>query len=212
MAISGLLLILFLIVHLAGNLALLIPDGGKAFNLYSKKLHEFGTLLNVIRVGLLIVFVAHIISGIRVFVGNMRARKQRYAVYASKRGPSKLSPFSKSMIISGIVLAIFVPLHVNMFTLGTYYTTVIDGEEVRDLYRLVIERFNEPLVAFGYAAVMLFLGMHLRHGIWSAFQSLGALSARWSPVVYGIGIIFSILLAVGFIVLPVYVYFFVPTV
>lgn len=210
MAVTGLLLIGFLIVHLAGNLALFIPDGGRSFNLYSHTLQGFRTPLNIIRVALALFFLFHIITGIRVFFENRRARKSRYAMYASKGGPSKLSASSRSMIITGIALAIFVPIHVGMFSLGTYYETTIDGQVVRDLYRLVVEKFKVPGIAFGYSALMLLLGMHLRHGFWSALQSLGAMNKRYLPIMYTVGIIFAILLAGGFVILPLYVYFFVP--
>lgn len=211
MAVTGLLLIGFLIVHLAGNLAFFVPDGGRAANLYAHTLKQYTPILNVIRVALAIFFLSHIVIGVRVFLQNVRARRKgRYAVYASKGGPSKLSASSRSMIITGVVLAIFVPIHVQMFSLGTYYETTIDGMVVRDLYRLVVEKFKNPGIAFGYAAVMLLLGMHLRHGFWSALQSLGLLSKRTLPVVYGIGAVLALLLAGGFVVLPLYIYFFVP--
>lgn len=210
MAVTGLLLIGFLIVHLAGNLALFIPDGGRSFNLYSHTLGSFRTPLNIIRVALALFFLFHIVTGIRVFFENRRARKNRYAVYATKGGPSKLSASSRSMIITGIALAIFVPIHIGMFSLGTYYETTIDGQVMRDLYRLVVEKFKVPGIAFGYAGLMLLLGMHLRHGFWSALQSLGAMNKRYLPIMYTVGIILAILLAGGFVILPLYVYFFVP--
>lgn len=210
MGISGLLLILFLIVHLGGNLALFVPDGGRTFNLYAHNLHKLGGLVNVARIGLLAFFLFHIISGIQVTMENRRARSSRYAVTASKGGPSKMSASSRSMIITGIIIAIFVPLHVRMFSLGTYYDTVIDGEPMRDLYRLVVEKFKDPIIAFGYVAVMLLLGMHLRHGFWSAFQSLGALNKRRLPLFYSAGLVVALLLAGGFVLLPLYIHFFAP--
>lgn len=210
MGITGLLLIGFLIVHLLGNLALFVPDGGRAFNLYAHRLQELRGFINVARVALLLFFLSHIVTGIRVYAENVRARKSRYAVTASKGGPTKLSAASRSMIITGIVLAIFVPIHVSMFSLGTYYPTVIDGEPVRDLYRLVVEKFKNPAIAFGYAGVMFLLGMHLRHGFWSALQSLGAMSKRALPFLYGFGFVFALLLAGGFLVLPLYIHFAVP--
>jgi len=210
MAITGLLLIGFLIVHLAGNLALFVPDGGRAFNLYAHKLGQLRGVLNVARVLLLAFFLWHIVTGLRVAGENARARKHRYAIIASKGGPTKLSAASRSMIITGLILAVFVPIHVSMFSLGPYYPTVIDGEPVRDLYRLVVEKFKNPLIAFGYSGVMFLLGMHLRHGFWSALQSLGAMSKRALPVVYSISLVVALLLAGGFFVLPLYIYFAVP--
>lgn len=210
MGLSGLLLIGFLIVHLLGNLALFVPDGGRTFNLYSHNLQGLQPLVNIARIGLLIFFVAHIITGIRFYLANVRARSNRYAVVASKGGPTRLSASSLSMIKTGIVLMIFVPIHVWMFSLGTHYETIIDGQPVRDLYRLVVEKFSNPLIAFGYVAVMLLLGMHLRHGLWSALQSLGVMGQHRGPVIYAFGLVFAILLAGGFLVLPLYIHFLVP--
>lgn len=210
MGVSGILLILFLIMHLSANLLLFVPDGGIAFNMYSHKLKEFGPLLTLVRVGLAAVFLVHIVSGIRVYRKNLQARRSRYAVMSTKGGPSKMGTASLWMARTGLVLLIFVPIHVAMFSMGPYYGTVIDGTEMRDLYLLVVEKFNQAQVAFPYSAVMLLLGLHLRHGFWSALQSLGAMTPRWSPVIYSVGLIFSIIMALGFFVLPLYIYFAVP--
>lgn len=209
MGLSGLLLIGFLIVHLLGNLALFLPDGGRFFNLYTHKLESTKPWLYIAELGLVAVFLFHIVSGIRVFLTNRRARMNRYATYASKGGPTKLSTASRTMILTGLVLMVFVPLHVALFKYGTYYETVIDGVVMRDLYRLVIEKFKVPFISFTYAGVMFLLGMHLRHGFWSAFQSLGAMNPRWTPAIYTLGVVIAILLAGGFFILPLYVYFFV---
>ena len=210
MGITGLLLFGYLVIHLAGNLMVFIPDGGRSMNQYSHFLHQLGPLLWIARILLLAGFIFHIISGVQVVLRNRRARSNRYAMYASKGGPSRLTLASRWMIITGILIFIFVPLHVNMFTLGPYYETVINGEPMRDIYRLVVERFKEPGVVTGYALFMLFLSLHLSHGLWSALQSLGANNRRWMPVLYTLGIVFSVLIAGGFFVLPIYTYFFIP--
>src|SRR5690606_15854878 len=123
MAISGILLMVFLIMHLSANLLLFVPDGGRMFNLYSFKLYGLQPLLNIVRFGLAAVFLFHTVTGIRVYLHNRRARKNRYDVYASKGGPSKLSAASRSMIITGIALLVFIPIHIAMFSLGPYYET-----------------------------------------------------------------------------------------
>lgn len=210
MGVSGLLLIGFLIIHLAGNLQLFIPDGGVAFNLYSHKLHGLQPFLNIARGALLLLFLFHVFTGVRVTFENRRARRHRYAVHRSKGGASKMTAASRFMMHTGIALLIFVPIHIAMFSLGTYYETTIHGQVMRDVYRLVIEKFNQPVIAFGYAGTMLLLGLHLRHGFWSGLQSLGAMSRKWSPVIYGVGLFFAVLLAGGFLVLPLYIFFFVP--
>lgn len=210
MGLSGLLLIGYLIIHLTANLLVFAGDGGRLLNLYGYTLHRFGPLLTLARIILAALFLFHIVSGIRVMVRNLRARSSRYAMYASKGGPSKMTFASRWMAITGLILLVFVPTHVAMFTFGPYYETEIDGIVTRDLYRLVVERFKDPVTAFSYAAVMFFLCLHLAHGFWSALQSLGALNRRWLPVAYTVGVILAILIASGFFILPIYTYFFIP--
>lgn len=210
MGLSGLLLILFLVNHLYANLLLLVPDGGVAYNTYSYKLHSFGHLLTLARIGLAVLFLAHIITGLRVFFRNISARRNRYAVARSKGGTSKLNPASRWMIVTGIILLFFIPWHVSTFSMGPYYPTVINGVEMRDLYTLVVERFSVPAIAYTYAAVMFFLTFHLAHGLWSALQSLGAMNPRLTPAIYSFGILLSILIAGGFFILPLYIHFTAP--
>jgi len=211
MAVSGIFLMLFLVVHLAGNLTMFMPDGGDMFNQYAHKLESMGVLLYVAEAGLLAIFLFHVVAAIQVHLGKKRARANGYAVTESKGGPSKMTVASRSMIITGVILFVFIPLHIWMFKFnaGTPHPhTVVDGTEVKDLYAVVVESFKNPVVAFGYTAVMLLLGLHMRHGFWSALQSLGAMKPRWSPLIYTAGLVFAVLLAGGFLLLPLYFFFF----
>ena len=128
-------------------------------------------------------------------------------------GASRKTLASRSMILSGIVLLVFVPVHVWMFKFGPGiaqgYSTSVGGERLRDLYRLVAEWFQDPLVVGAYVAVMLLLGTHLRHGFWSAFQSLGATNPKYMPLINAVGVLFAVLMAVGFLLLPIYMHLFV---
>jgi succinate dehydrogenase / fumarate reductase cytochrome b subunit len=110
------------------------------------------------------------------------------------------------MILTGLILLVFLVFHLLNFKFGKYYSTIINGVEMRDLSRLVVEKFQSPFYTLGYFGVMSFLGLHLRHGFWSAFQSLGANNARWSSLIYSIALIFAILITVGFLVLPIGIY------
>lgn len=212
MAITGIGLMLFLVVHLAGNLLLFVPDEGQAFNQYGAALKSMGPFLYVIRGGLLAFFLFHIFAAIQVYTSKKRARSGRYAVETSKGGPSKMTVASKSMIVTGAVLLIFVPLHIYMFGMNKGAPppmVMIDGNEIKDIYSMVATSFNQLGIVVFYVATMLFLGFHLRHGFWSALQSLGAMSPRWTPAIYTAGFVFALLLAGGFVVLPVYFYFFI---
>lgn len=202
---SGLMLIGFVCVHLAGNLTLFARDGGKLFNSYAHHLESLGPLLYAMEFGLIAVFLLHIASAVSVRLSQKEARPQAYAVAASKGGPSRQSLSSRSMLITGILLAGFVVLHVKMFKFGAHYeTTLKDGTVVRDLYKLVVEEFSKPVVTWAYVVIMAMLGLHLRHGFWSALQSLGALKPSCSRCVYAGGLLFAILLAGGFLLLPLY--------
>lgn len=203
--ITGLLLVFFVIFHLMGNLA--IFGEPNAVNEYTKFLHGFGPLLWVARIGLLIAFLLHAWIGISIWWNKRKARPQKYKVYSSKGGPSKQSLSSRSMAFTGIVLFVFVIIHVNTFALGETETIMVAGEQYNDLKALVLETFQSPAYAFGYTIVMILLGVHLGHGVWSAFISLTMRSKKTSAVVYTIGIILAILLAVGFLFIPLYIYF-----
>ena len=111
------------------------------------------------------------------------------------------------MLVTGLILAIFLAIHLSSFKYGAYYETTVDGIVMRDLARLMREKFQDPIYAFGYPAVVLLLAVHLRHGIWSAFQSLGATRPSFTPVIYTIGGILGIGIAVGFLMVPVSIYF-----
>ncbi|MCB0275456.1 MAG: succinate dehydrogenase cytochrome b subunit [Calditrichaeota bacterium] len=205
MSLTGLGLVIFVLGHLIGNLSLLF--GPEPFNLYSHKLMSLGPLLWVIEIGLVAFFLIHAWNGISVSRHNRRSRPVRYAKTGDAGGPSKKSLSSVSMIFTGIILLVFLVIHVATFKYGAYYTTVIDGVEMRDLYKLVYQKFHDPLYVFGYTGVMILLGFHLRHGFWSAFQSLGTNHPRYSGPIYTIGVVLAIVLAIGFIAIPLYTYF-----
>ncbi|MGE3973272.1 MAG: succinate dehydrogenase cytochrome b subunit [Bdellovibrionales bacterium] len=210
MGLSGIALVFFAITHLAGNLTLLDPSG-KAFNLYAKSLHDFGYLAIAGEFALLGLFLVHIVYAVLVTRDNKAARKEAYASSTpSKGGHSKSSVGSRNMIITGVLLLAFLILHVKQFRFGPSidmgYTTDVNGESARDLYRLVAETFSDPLNVGIYVIAMAFLWFHLRHGFWSAYQSLGVLYPRISGPIYCFAWVMATLLAVGFLLLPIYLY------
>jgi succinate dehydrogenase / fumarate reductase cytochrome b subunit len=111
------------------------------------------------------------------------------------------------MIYTGAVLFIFLIIHLKTFKFGPNYTTDVDGVEMRDLHGLVWEVFQSPGYVTWYVAAMVLLGSHLWHGFWSAFQSLGVSHPRYTPIIYGIGIMVAAVLAVGFLGIPIWIYF-----
>ncbi len=202
---TGVLLVFFIIFHLFGNLA--IFGEPNAMNSYSHFLHQLGPLLWIARIGLVLIFVVHAWIGISIWLGKKKARPQDYKVYSSKGGPSKQSLSSRSMAFTGVVLLIFVVFHVNTFALGDMGTVTVDGVEMHDIKTLVLDTFANPFYAFGYTFVMILLGAHLGHGIWSAFTSLTLSSPKVSAMVYTAGVIIAVVLAIGFLFIPLYIYF-----
>ena len=203
--ITGILLVVFVIVHLLGNLQLLDPDP-EPFNAYGATLHGFGILLYAVEIGLAIVILLHAFIGISIWLRKRKARRNGYVESRSKGGPSKQSVASRTMIITGSVLLIFLVIHLIQFRFGPDVRAVIDGESVHDLHLLVDRTFSHIGWVIFYVGVMLLLGFHLRHGIWSALQSLGAMKPRWSRGIYSLALVLGLLIALGFVILPIIIY------
>ncbi|MEM9266878.1 MAG: succinate dehydrogenase cytochrome b subunit [Cyanobacteria bacterium P01_F01_bin.13] len=201
--ISGIALVTFVIIHMMGNLILLVSVDG--YNQYGHYLEQFGPGLWLIELILLGFIVFHILMGVQIFLRRLRARPQGYTTYASAGTPSYQTLSSRTMIVTGVILGSFLVWHLLTFKFGMRY--LVPGSDVRDLARLVFEKFHQPLYAFGYTGVMVMLASHLRHGIWSAFQSLGVLNAAVRPVMYTLSVILAIGIALGFVVLPLGIYF-----
>jgi succinate dehydrogenase / fumarate reductase cytochrome b subunit len=207
---TGVALVAFIVLHMAGNLWLFA--GPDAFNGYAHKLHGFGALLYVAEIGLLVLFAAHAASTLTVYADSRRARPVANVLVQGKGAPSRQTVASRSMIVTGSVLLVFVVLHVIHFRFGPAepegYVTTLHGEPARDLYRLVVEAFRQPLVVAAYMAVMVLLALHLRHGVWSAFQSLGALNPALRTLMYGAALGLSVIIGAAFFVMPLYLHLY----
>ncbi|MEM1243073.1 MAG: succinate dehydrogenase cytochrome b subunit [Cyanobacteria bacterium P01_H01_bin.26] len=201
--VSGLALATFVIIHMVGNLVLLVSANG--YNQYGHYLELLSPLVWLIDLVLLGLVVVHSWMGINIFLGRLRSRPQAYTTYASAGKPSYQTLSSRTMIVTGLVLGSFLVWHLLTFKFGIRYTA--PGSDVRDLARLVIETFQQPLYVLSYTAVIAMLASHLRHGLWSALQSLGALHAGIRPIAYAISFVLAVGIALGFIVLPLGIYF-----
>lgn len=199
---TGLALFLYLIVHIAGNL--IVFAGRDAFNSYSHALLS-NPLVPVIEVVLLLIFIAHIYKTVKMYVANQQARPVRYVRKRWAGAPSRKSFASTTMIASGLWLLAFVIIHVRQFKYGPEYTAPDTG--MRDLYRLEMENFANPVLVGFYVLSMLVVGSHLWHGVSSAFQSLGADHPRWTPRILAAGKVFAVLIAGGFIVIALWAHF-----
>jgi succinate dehydrogenase / fumarate reductase cytochrome b subunit len=201
-AVTGLSLVGFLVMHLIGNLLLYL--GPETFNHYSHKLIS-NPLVIPAEIGLVILFVLHAWKTIQLTVVSSRARPSSYEVKKRAGYTSRKSLASSTMIVSGLFLLIFVPIHVKTFKYGAWYQTTEPG--VRDLNRLVMEIFSHPGYVVFYVIGMIVVGFHLWHGAASSVQTLGADTPRVTPVVRRIGVALALIIAVGFISIPLWVFF-----
>lgn len=199
MAVLGLALIGFLIMHLLGNFA--IFKGAEAFNHYSHFLTS-NPLLPIAEIALLLFFVGHAVTGIQVTLQNRKARPIPYAMKKGAGHASRKTFSSTTMIISGILVLAFVPLHILMFKYGPFYPSLNDPE-IRDIYRLVIEEFQEPGEVIFYVVAMAAVGFHLFHGVGSAFESMGV---SYKPGLSRFGKVLAVAIASLFALIPVVIY------
>lgn len=200
---TGVLLFLYLILHIVGNA--LVFFGPDIFNTYSYKLIS-NPLVAPVEIGLLVVFLIHIFKAVTMTVRNQAARPAKYAKKARAGGTSQKSLASSTMILTGIALLIFIPIHVWMFKYGAEYQ--YGTSEMRDLYRLERENFSSPLAVGLYVLAMIFVGMHLWHGVASSFQSLGIAGPRFTPLIRKVGKVSAVIIAGGFIVIAVWVFLY----
>jgi len=194
MAITGLLLCGFLVVHLAGNLLLLV--GAEAYNDYAKKLHDQGALLAVAETGLFALFIMHIVLAFKLTVGNKIARGQNYAVQQFK-GEGDGFGFGRPdtwMAVSGAVVLGYIVLHLIDFKLQLRGDISYAGLTPYDKALAIL---RTPLSAIGYLAGFVFLGLHLMHGLPSLFQTLGLNHKKYNNLIRVGGLLFVVALVVG---------------
>lgn len=198
---TGLLLFLYLILHLAGNL--LIFAGQNTFNAYSHSLIS-NPLTIPVEIALLLIFVLHIYKTIRNYLRNQSARPVRYDTKRWAGYTSRKSVSSTTMIWTGLVILFFVVVHLRQFKYGAWYE--IGNPPIRDLYRTEIEVFASAAWVTFYAIAVVLVGFHLRHGISSAFQSLGIDHPVYTKRLVVIGTILAVIIGGGFAIIPIWVY------
>ena len=202
---TGIGLMLFLIGHLGGNLS--IFGSAEAFNIYTDKLMSLGPLLYVIEAGLAFFFLYHTILGVSIWLNKRKARPDRYDTYKTRGGASHQTLASKSMIYTGTIILVFLVLHIIHFKFGADYSITLDsGKEVRDLRRLVLEEFQKPGIVAAYVGVLALAILHLSHGFWSAFTSLGMKHGETSKKVQTAAYAFALVIMLAFIFIPLYIF------
>lgn len=202
-ALTGLTLVGFLIFHLAGNL--LVFFGPASYNEHAHALIA-NPLIVPAELGLVAIFLLHIYKAVANFGRNLVARPQGYQMKRWARGASRKSWSSVTMIASGTITLAFVIWHLATFKYGPYYASTTAGQ--RDLYRLMIEVFERPGYVVFYLVCLAIVGMHLRHGISSAFQSLGLIPEAWTRRFLITGVVLAVLITAGYLVIPIWIYFY----
>jgi succinate dehydrogenase / fumarate reductase cytochrome b subunit len=197
LAATGVILVLFLLGHMLGNLT--IYQGPEAINAYGAWLqgHPF---LWVFRLVMLAVVTIHIAVGVRLYYENRRARPQRYA----RHGSVQLSPTARTMIFTGLLVLAFLLYHLAHLTggiVGPQLQRMADGH--LNIYANVVSGFNNPWIAGGYVLAMLLLGFHLNHAIRSLFQTFGVYHENWEAFLHYLSPVLSAVIVLGFISVPI---------
>ncbi|MFA6922734.1 MAG: succinate dehydrogenase cytochrome b subunit [Bacteroidales bacterium] len=200
-AVAGAFLMIFLCVHLTVNLFLLAGDDGKLFNIAS---HFMGTnfIIQKLQWLLAIGFILHMFYAAYVTVKNWLARPVGYRV----RRDTETSFFSRYMIHTGIIVFIFICLHLMNFFYKIKFTDMAEYEY--NHFLMVSSLFKQQTYSIVYVVALLILGFHLNHAFQSAFQTLGFNHNKYTPAIKAFGVIYAIIIAGGFIAIPIYFMFF----
>ncbi|MCB9275224.1 MAG: succinate dehydrogenase cytochrome b subunit [Lewinellaceae bacterium] len=218
MSLTGLFLILFLMVHLAGNLQLLPflahdPAGelGRSFNLYSRFMTS-NPLIKTVSYLLYASILVHAFQGWVLWSRNRKARgSQGYAIKVNKVAGANAFAATK-MGWLGTIIFIFIVIHMYQFwlqmKLGKAPMAVYNGKEAEDLYYVVAEAYKNLGYVIFYVVSMAIIAFHLDHGFQSAFQTLGINHKKYSPLIKWVGRAYAVLVPLGFAIIPIYMYFF----
>lgn len=204
MSLTGLFLILFLLEHMIANLLLLKFDEGLAFNEFAHFM-KYNPLIQIGEVVLFAGFLFHIIDGIVLMIKNRRSRPVGYAVSNKSQVTSWTS---KLMGPFGVVIFIFLVIHLYNFFRFKYFAPIADmpGTDISDLASLVYVKFQNIGYVIFYVVCMLIVAFHLYHGFQSAFQTLGINHPKYSPLVKAIGVLYSIVVPFGMALIPIVIY------
>lgn len=207
MAVTGLAWAGFVLTHMLGNLLLFV--GPKEYNSYGHKIVT-NPLIYVAEAGLILTLLLHVIEGAILTIRNRTARAQKYAMPTNGAKAARFQ--SKWMAFHGTLLLVFIVIHIAHFKFGPAepegYVIVVNGERIRDLHRLVVETFQQPIFVAWYAACLIGVGLHLSHGFYSSFATLGLHHPKYSPMLSRIGYVYGLVVAAGFLAPPVYVFLF----
>lgn len=209
MSLAGLFLILYLLVHMGINFLVILYDSPRNFNIAA---HFMGTnpVIRVFEVVLFLVFILHIVYGLIISYRNKVARPIGYKLKKN----SSTEYFSNYMTHTALIILVFLIIHLVDFYVKVKIThegfgyVNYDGVDYKDLGSLVVEKFKMGGYVIFYVTLLLFLGFHLLHGFYSAFQSLGWTHKKYTPFIKGVAVVYTVVVTLGFVAIPLYVYFF----
>ncbi len=191
MAVTGLLFLLFLTTHLLGNLS--IYGGPAAFVSYAEHLHALGKLLVAAEVGLVLALIIHVTTAVFLFFENRRARPVKYVV---DKGGGGRTLNSLTMPYTGVLILGFIGVH-----LATFSHHFVD-QSTQNIYQIARAVFSHDIYLIIYTVGVLVVAFHVQHGLWSAFQTVGANHPKYMPFIQTASVVFAIIVAVGFGFLP----------
>jgi succinate dehydrogenase cytochrome b subunit len=197
MAVTGLIMLAYLITHVLANL--LIFQGPEKINAYSRFLHGTGGALWAARLVLLAAVGLHIVAAVQL---ASRRRAARPIGYAAGRESQVSTLASRTIRWGGALILVFLVYHILHFTLGTVHPSFVEG----DPYHNVVAGFSNPLVVLFYEVALVAVGLHLYHGIWSSGRSLGLSSPSPQPLRRQLALALSLMVWVGFTIIPIAVY------
>ena len=206
MAVTGLMLVGFVIGHMAGNLQVFI--GPAKMNGYAAFLKSTGELLWLVRIGLLAAVVLHILMAWQLTQIKKSARPVAYEM----RAPQVSTVASRTMRWGGVLLLVFIVFHILHFTTGTVFpaasrpNALYPAYSSTDVYGNVISAFHVPWVVAFYVAAMLFLRLHLFHGAWSSVRTLGLTKPSQNPLHRRVATVIALIVWLGFTAVPVAVF------
>jgi succinate dehydrogenase / fumarate reductase cytochrome b subunit len=198
-AVSGLLLLGFLVAHVAGNLQ--VFAGQDRLNAYAVSLRHLGPLLLALRLGLLATALVHVWITLQIARENREARGSAYAVVK----PLQARTSTRSMLLTGVMLLLFALYHLMHFTwhkVHTEFSGRLDAQGRPDVYSMLVGSFHEPAIVVPYVVAMILLGLHLSHGISSFFQTMGWRHPRREKLLAAVGPALGTLIAAAYISIP----------
>ena len=203
MAVTGLFLCTFLVIHLTINSLALVPDGGLLFNHWA---HFMGSnvFIRTMEIVLFAGIILHIIQSLIITIDNRKARPKEYAVN-NRQANSKW--YSRSMGLLGSIILLFLIIHLRKFWYQSRFIGYPpDAAGNPNQYPDFITVFGNPIYVIIYTIGVLALAYHLLHGFQSAWRTLGIAHKKWTPVIKGLGVIYTVVITVGFIIIPIYFY------